>query len=118
MPKVIENNSSIMQESCLHHLSGKYLTEQCKRCQEDYDEDHHPNNYDCRFYEPRIQINIEKFVERSNGRLTKNGKNRMRIWLRNINLGLMEFDPSKCRGKLTIERIISNFQQEEYLEKV
>ena len=42
----------MLEETCMNRFLGI-----CKGCAEDYDQAHHPNNYDCpRFYQTRIFV--------------------------------------------------------------
>ena len=38
--------------TCRNRVLGKSITANCEICQSDYNQDHHPNNFDCRRHTP------------------------------------------------------------------
>ena len=107
MSKVLEErNSEIIKEFCAHHLTRNYLSEDCKKCQADYDEGHHPNNYDCENYKPFLQIDYELVVKKLDGNLTDKAKEDLKIWVGLFNNGLINYSQIDRVCKLSLKKMV------------
>ena len=109
MPKVLEENTSIIQEVCLHHLSEKHKNPNCATCSPNYDSRKHPNNYDCPDYDPQLQIDYDKLIKKIEEKyrnLLPKEKKEIKIFVNVMNCGLIN-----CNGhKINLEEIIENIR--------
>ena len=103
MPTLLEKNSEVIFEVCLHHLSREHKTENCKCCKPDYNLGFHPNNYDCPYYYPQLQINYDILISKINKELNEEDKEKMKLWINGLNCGLIDCNRKE---KITIEKII------------
>jgi hypothetical protein len=102
-PRILEENTEIIKEVCLHHLSEKHKTEDCKICSPDYDLKKTINNYSCPYYDPQLQIDYDKFLEKAELTRPLTGKEKevLKFEFKVINSGLIN-----CNGhKLKIEHL-------------
>lgn len=108
MPLILKENTNIVQEVCLHHLSDMAKTPRCKTCQEDYDLTHNINNYSCPDYDPRLQINYNNLIKKieEKRKIGNKGRESILMWTRIMNSGYID-----CKGhEVSSDEIIKDLK--------